>query len=322
MHKWIVWSLLLLAVPLYAQQRTVGLLQQDSTLSFTGYTLFAPIGSTTTYLIDKNGLLVRSWLSSYRPGQAVMLLPNGNLLRTAAVTTTFFNAGGAGGRVESFTWDGVLAWSYEHFSATYRTHHDIDCLPNGNVLLISWELKSRAEAIAAGRNPANILDNVWSEKIIEVQPTGSAGGTIVWEWHVWDHLIRDYDATKANYGNVAQHPELIDLNFGTRGNDWLHINSIRYNLQRNEIVVSSHEFDEIWIVDHSTTTTEAGGHTGGRRGKGGDLLYRWGNPQAYRLGTTADQKLFGQHDARWIDAGSPGASNILIFNNGMQTCPK
>lgn len=217
MHKRIIWLLLLLTAPLHAQQHTVGLLQRDTALSFTGYTLFAPIGSTTTYLVDENGLLVHSWLSSYRPGQAVMFLPNGNLLRTAAVTTTYFTAGGAGGRVESFTWDGTLEWSYEHFSSTYRTHHDIEYLPNGNVLLISWELKSVAEAIAAGRNPANIIDNeLWPEKIIEVQPIGSSGGTIVWEWHAWDHLIQDFDSTKANYGDVAQHPELIDLNFGTR----------------------------------------------------------------------------------------------------------
>src|SRR5262249_38315392 len=67
---------------------------------------------------------------------------------------------------------------------------------------------------------------------------------------------------------------------------------------------------------HSTTKAEAAGHKGGRGGKGGDLLYRWGNPRAYRAGTKADQKLFMQHNAHWIPKGYPGEGHLLLFNNG------
>jgi hypothetical protein len=133
-------------------------------------------------------------------------------------------------------------------------------------------------------------------------------------------LIQDFDATKANYGVVADHPELVDLNFPpqtVQQGDWNHLNGLDYNAALDQIVLSSHNQNEVWIIDHSTTTAEAAGHTGGNSGRGGDLLYRWGNPRAYDAGTTADQKLFGQHNAQWIDAGSPGAGNILIFNNGL-----
>lgn len=50
-------------------------------------------------------------------------------------------------------------------------------------------------------------------------------------------------------------------------------------------------------------------------GKGGDFLYRWGNPENYRHGDSTHRKLFGQHDIRWIEKGKPGAGNLTVFNN-------
>jgi len=192
-------------------------------------------------------------------------------------------------------------------------------LPNGNVLLIAWETKTRTEAIAAGRNPTYApSQGVWTDHLIEVQPTGPTSGTIVWEWHAWDHLIQDYDSSKPNYDSVVDHPELIDVNYAAAGQiDWMHTNSIDYNKDFDQILISVHNFNEIWVIDHSTTTVEAAGHTGGNSGKGGDLLYRWGNPAAYRRGNTNDKKLSFQHDATWIDEGCPGEGNILVFNNGV-----
>jgi len=158
------------------------------------------------------------------------------------------------------------------------------------------------------------------DHVIEVEPTGPTGGDIVWEWHAWDHLIQEYDSSKANYGVVGDHPELIDINYDvdTAGltPDWLHTNSIDYHEAFDQILLSVHNFDEIWVIDHSTTTEEAAGHTGGRSGNGGDLLYRWGNPEAYQRASPSHQQLFKQHDATWIEPGCPGEGNILIFNNG------
>ena len=144
------------------------------------------------------------------------------------------------------------------------------------------------------------------------------GGEIVWEWHTIDHLIQDYDQTKANFGIVADHPERIDANYqpGPANSDWFHINGLDYNEEFDQIVVSVPTFDEIWVIDHSTTTEQASGSTGGRYGKGGDILYRWGNPLAYGVGARGDQRLFFQHNPTWVPTGFPGAGNILIYNNG------
>ncbi len=301
---------------------TVGLIQTDPSAS-AGYTLFAPMKYTTTYLIDIDGNLVNSWDSSARPGLSAYLLDNGDLLRTASNSFGLppaFNAGGAGGRVEQYSWDGALLWEYDYSTAAVRHHHDVEYLPSGNVLLVAWELVTEAEALAAGRDPSLLSDSeLWPDHIIEVQPTGASGGTIVWEWHAFDHLIQDCDNTKANFGVVADHPELIDLNFatGSGGADWLHVNAVEYSADFDQIMLTVHNLSEIWVIDHSTTTTEAAGHTGGASGAGGDLLYRWGNPRTYDAGTVGDQMLFVPHDGRWIPTGSPGAGNILIFSNGL-----
>ncbi len=286
--------------------------------SFDGYTLFAPEYSTNTYLINNSGEIVHMWDSNYIQGLAVHLLENGNLLRSdfPGVNPTFM-AGGVSGRVEIFDWNGTLLWNFEYSNNQHCLHHDIEPLPNGNILMIAWEYKTADEAIAAGRNPDSLpIGELWPDHIIEVEPNGSASGNIVWEWHVWDHLIQDFDPTKENYGVVADHPELIDIDFGKIRADWNHVNSIDYNEEFDQILLSAHNQNEIWVIDHSTTTEEAAGHTGGNSDKGGDFLYRWGNPQTYRAGSIGDQKFFGQHDATWIESGYPGEGNILVFNNG------
>ena len=290
--------------------------EQSQKTTITGRILFSPMVSTKTYLIDSQGMLNHSWSSNYLPGESIRWLGNGTILRT--IKTQLSGLGGEGGAVQKVTWDGTVIWEFSYNSSEYCSHHDIQPLQNGNILMIAWERKTPAEAIAAGRNPNYISSfGFYPDHIIEVQPTGPTNGSIVWEWHVWDHLIQDYDSSKANYGAVGDHPELVDINYrlsSERG--WMHTNSIDYNEEFDQILISVRYYEEIWIIDHSTTTAEAAGHTGGNNGKGGDLLYRWGNPEAYRAGTASDKKFFNQHDATWIDKGCPGEGNILVFNNG------
>jgi hypothetical protein len=292
-----------------SSSKTFSAIDEQGGRMINGKILFAPYYSTTTYLIDKNGTINHTWPSAYQPFTEAYWLGNGTILRPII---------SGGGGIQKILWDGTLAWDYRYTVAGCTCHHDIKYLPNGNVLMIVWVTKTRNQAIAEGRNPNTIQGSTFTpDKIIEVKPTGPTSGDIVWEWNVWDHLIQDYDSSKNNYGVVGDHPELIDINFGDDFvDDWLHTNSVDYNPEFDQLLIDVHNFDEVWVIDHSTTTEEAAGHTGGHYGHGGDLLYRWGNPEAYRAGTSSDQKLYGQHDATWIQPGYPGEGDILVFNNG------
>lgn len=298
-------------------QQTVGLFYNDS-LSYNGYTLFCPSAYETSYLIDNCGEVVNTWVSAYQPGLTGYLLPNGNLLRAARTNTNIdFRVGGAAGRVELFDWDGNLIWYFDYNDSIKCTNHDVQALPNGNVLLLVFYDITGDSAIALGRNPATVDSSFWECRIIEVQPTGMGTGNIVWEWHSSDHSVQDFDSTKANYGAIGANPRKFNINYPNAIDvDWMHVNGIEYNQALDQILLSSHRFCEVWIIDHSTTTAEAAGSTGGNAGHGGDLLYRWGNPAAYRRGTPADQVFFEQHDARWVTDGYPNAGKITVYNNG------
>jgi hypothetical protein len=310
-----------------------------------GYVLFSPLLSTITYLIDTNGAVVHLWKSDFPPGASVYLLDNGHLLRPARdPELPFFTGGGQGGRIQEFTWEGEMVWDFVVAGRQTMQHHDIAPLPNGNVLALVWERKSREEAVHAGRRPALVTEaGLWPDFVPEIEPRPPTGGKIVWEWHAWDHLIQDQDPARPDYSRVAEHPERIDVNgdqvlrgltdealerlqalgYVLRGAsppdlraDHLHTNSIAYNPLLDQIALSVSRFNELWIIDHGTTTDEAKGRSGGRGGRGGDLLYRWGNPRAYGRGSVSDQRLFGQHDVRWIPAGEPGGGDLMVFDNG------
>ena len=311
----------------------IGLLNGDV---FEGYTLFTPGagngGACTTYLIDNNLNNIQTWNHSRSPASMPYLIAgdepgweNTLLIYPYRVNNPTMQAGGVGGAFEVLTWDGDLVWEYELSNTDYQHHHDIEPLPNGNILMIAWERKTAEEAYAAGRTSLNDnpLNEMWSSSIFEIQSDGNGGGEIVWEWHLWDHLIQDENPDSDNYGIIGDHPELFDINKGWLGGggpqggnaDWMHLNTISYNIEYDQIVISSHRVDEIFVIDHSTTIEEAASHSGGNYGKGGDFLYRWGNPQNYDRGNNSDNLIGHQHSINWIPDGYPGEGNFILFNN-------
>jgi hypothetical protein len=314
--------LLVLCLPLFSQTKTLGLTKKISGNLESGYVLFSPIGVDTTYLINKCGQKVHTWKTQYTPGLSLYLKDNGHLLKAGTYTDTVFGfAGGRGGMVEEYDWDGNMVWSYKVFNDSLCQHHDIRPMPNGNILVLAWHSISKNTALSFGRSNSNFSVNqtdLWSERIIELKPIGKDSAEVVWQWDLLDHTIQDIDSTLIHYGQVDMHPERMDMNYALnlQTNDWIHANSLDYNAKLDQIVISAHNISEIWIIDHSTTTAEAASHAGGTYNKGGDFLYRWGNPQAYRRGSNSDRKLFRQHNARWIPGGMRDSGSIMLFNNG------
>jgi len=290
-------------------------LAQDA---FNGFALYNLQNQNTAYLIDKDEEIAHTWNCDLPAGYAMAITDGGNLIRAAVNPGNQLNGAAIAGRIQELDANADVVWEFTYSDAEHVTHHDICLMPNGHVLLIAWEVKSAAEVIQAGFEGDQ---SRWPAHIIEVAQNGS-GGEIVWQWHIWDHLIQDHDASKDNYGVVADHPELIDLNLsqggggppGQNSGDWFHVNGIDYNEGLDQIVFSSRHLSEIFIIDHSTTTAEAATHAGGNSGMGGDILYRWGNPSNYDAPGSA-VITDATHDPRWIKEGRPNAGYIQLINN-------
>lgn len=313
--------LILLSVPntVQAQQRTVGLMHNMQG-AFEGYTLIAPMLHPSVYLVDLEGRAVHRWQVNSVFGATNRLLPDGALLRASASPKSWTNVQGLAGRVEIIEWDGTIRWQYDFVDDKYMLHHDVAPLPNGNILAIVWDVRDMDEILAAGYNPENLADdrdNILSERIVEFKPILPDSAEIVWQWSVWDHLAQDHAPLLDTYvENISDHPQRIDVNTSI-GGDWLHFNALDYNEELDIIAISASFVDELWIIDHSTSAEEARGETGGTFGWGGRLLYRWGNPQMYGLGTESDQTLHFLHSVLWIPDGLPGAGNLMVFENGV-----
>ena len=290
--------------------------------SFDGYALYNLQNQNTTYLIDKDQNIAHSWSCAVACNYAVLLKPNGNIVRGGKYSGNQLTGAAIGGMVQEIDPSGTVVWEYIYSNANHCSHHDITLLDNGNVILTAWEVKTAAECTQAGVQSPN-SNGQWPTHFIELEPDGIGGASIIWEWHMFDHFVQDYDSSKDNYGVVSAHPELMDVNLlsvgggggGPGGYDWFHVNGVDYNAALDQLVFSSRFLSEVIVIDHSTTSAEAASHSGGNSGMGGDFLYRWGKPSNY--GSAGAQTIAAAaHDPRWItDDGRPNGGMIQFFNN-------
>ena len=287
------------------QSNTVGVLLQTPS-SFDGYTLMPVTSSGNTYLIDNCGQVVQSWTSNYNAGMMAYLRDDGCLVRAGRTGNPNFGAGGVGGIIEMFDWDGDLKWSYLMSNDSICQHHDLALLPSGHILALAWKAYDASVWIAHGRDPDLTASVVWGTYIVELNPLADPGEEIVWEWEALDHLVQDFDPALPNFASVSTAPGQLDVNYqaGENDKDWLHTNSIAYNAELDQILISSRDFNELWVIDHDVPADLVSGPAG-------HLMYRWGNPEAYGRGTEEDRVFHSQHDARWNADGQ-----MMVFSNG------
>jgi hypothetical protein len=268
---------------------------------YEGYTFF-PAGSKCN-LYDINKKLVQSWTCQST------IANNAWLLRDSSVVVSLsdqgeWDSGGyqLGGRIQILTWDGTIVWDYLFRSSTHIPHHHLEPIYRTN---------------NPNEKPSFLLISYtpFGDKITELKPTGATTAEILWEWVATDHT--------APTGAGVNKPHLLDLRLGLFYGgepDWMHANWVSYNRRVDQIIIDVKNFNEILVIDHNITTAQARGHTAGRYGKGGDILYRWGCPANY--GVSGTQYFTQQHGGSWIsdtmlgtNTPLPGAGNILAIDN-------
>ncbi|MDO6470141.1 aryl-sulfate sulfotransferase [Maribacter sp. 1_MG-2023] len=270
------------------------------------YILVNDAAANSVYLMDKNADLIYQWpLGERIIGNDVLLLDDGTLLASLESDNTEFAFGGQGGIIQIINKSGDALWNFEYSNTEHRFHHDVELLPNGNILAIAWEKMTAEEAISNGYQLNN---DIYPESIIEINPTTNE---IVWEWHSKNHLIQNLDDTKLNFGNIEDNPQLINLNYVEAANgNIMHANGISYDDVNDLIFLSVNYYSEVWVIDHSTNAEETTSHSGGNFNRGGDLVYRFGNPTVQNDNIT--ERLFvNNHYPNLFEQGK-----ILVYTNG------
>jgi len=325
----------------------------DATKSYNGYFMPSGMGGTV-YLMDMMGYVVHKWQTV--PGWGPHLQEDGTLWTTGSIVD----------------WDGNLRWSYDpatdaaarYAKRPFSLHHGAVKIWNKKLkqytlLSVANQTTTQAEIVAYGADPGVTYGNrlAGHDFVIEIDMNKN----IVWEWKMVDHLCQSKNPVWPNYvSDVKLAPERFDLNWRTDAeqpggvygvaNDWWHTNSVDYNEDLDQVVVSGKNWGEFYVVDHAKTfvsTTDWAANIAAAAGPNGDAIWRWGNPSAYNSGDTASfmydghKQITGLHDIQWIrpyhwrkpmlstdtwpdpaalygtkSVALPGAGNFFVFDNG------
>jgi hypothetical protein len=195
-------------------------------------------------------------------------------------------------------WDGNTLWTFGDQAPGGRAqqHHDVVRLPNGNTIVLA-NITHPVE----GFDQPIVLDDV----VYEVDPKGA----IVWTWTASDHL--------EEFGFTAEELKLVRA---SKSADYLHVNNLKPVGPNHWFDAGDKRFDPDNLVFDSRT----GNFIAIIDKKTGKIVWTLGPhfPPIAETGIATNRTLprpvdqiSGQHDAHFIQAGLPGAGNLLVFDN-------
>ena len=218
-----------------------GLIHYSPQQAYRGYTLVTNLNGHDSRLIDMEGRVCHAWHSNEGINYAY-LLPTGNLLmRTgpAAEETSFLSRpereilprGGrtVSGAILELDWDSNVVWEYRY----PFLHHDFQRLPNGNTLVLSWEIlpEEVTGLVKGGFDSEGDHRGMLGDTVREITPTGE----VVYEWNSWEHL--DFEEDRICFLEGRE--------------EWTHQNTLNATPE-GDLVVSFRQTDTVGIADRAT----------------------------------------------------------------------
>jgi len=237
--------------------------------------------------------------ASKMPPQDTKTMPNGNILSasTNGETMTEMTLGGEVVRqwYAAGKWTGKTPPLGAIRVDAALFHHRINLLPDGNMLLLSLEIREFDNWPSSDTDADAPLETAQlaGDVVLEVSPDH---GTIVNRWHLFDLL----DPYRLCYGSRAKYWERRGFP-GTM--DWCHTNAVSHDPSDDSLLLSLRHQD--CIVKVSRTT--------------GELVWILGDPANWRR-PWADKLLTPVGDLSWQyhqhDCTATPRGTILCFDNG------
>jgi hypothetical protein len=232
-------------------------------------------GSTVVALFDRNGVPVW-WMKRPRKPHDAKLLPDGNF-----AWSTFTNGQYASHSVpyEEHRLDGRLVRRIAAVGVP-TDGHDLELLPNGHYLVVSYVPRGGVDLSAYGGPPhATVVDN-------EIQEV-TRSGRRVWRWRSSDHLALSESEPFMKY--IVHGP--VRTADGRKAYDIVHLNSVEPD--GDSLIISTRQTDAVYKISRAT----------------GEVEWKLGGtaiPQSLAVIGDPDPSLVisGQHDARLLADGT------------------